>query len=286
MTVRLALLLIVVAPLACGESTIVDAAAGSESSTMKGGEPEPGTTSSGGETTADTLGFLGKPDVASPYGCDTGLQDCPAGHKCNPYASDGYNYWDKARCVPVVEEPDLVGEPCTALGGVATGLDTCELGAWCLNVDRDTLVGECFAFCVGERPNLLCEDPELRCGGHRRFPTCLEQCCPIEQDCEQPGHACYWEDHGFYCLPNAAPDSLYADACEFLNVCPAGTYCANPEIGLDCPDGANGCCLPFCALGSDDCAAFNPGYACLPWFEEGETPPGYELTGYCSAVTD
>jgi len=282
MIVRLVTLAVVVLT-GCGPA-VPDAepSLGSESSTGTQ-TAEPTTTSTGGETTDDSMGFLDKPDLAWVADCDTWLQNCPAGHKCTPYATRG-GYWDRARCVPVVEQPDRVGEPCVALWGATTGLDSCEFGAWCLNVDPETLVGDCVAFCTGDPPNYLCEDPDKRCGGHRRFPTCIEQCCPIEQDCEVPGHGCYWEDHGFHCKPNAAPDAMYADACEFLNVCPPGTFCANPDSALDCPDGAAGCCQPFCRLGSDDCALYNVEFECVPWFEGGDAPPGYELTGWCRAA--
>ena len=277
MTAREITCLIVVALAGCAEPAVIEATpeSGSSSTTTGAPAPEREPASSDDGTTEAPSTFLGNPDLGELHQCDTFAQDCPAGYKCNAYASMG-GTWDAAKCFPVVEDPDEVGEPCSVEGNGASGIDTCEVGAMCWNVNLETNEGECIAYCTGDASNPLCDDPDTRCGGLRSFPQCIEQCCPIEQDCEKPGYGCYWGSHSFHCMPNAAPESMYADACEFLNVCPPGTFCANPEHALDCPAGASGCCQPFCRLGSNDCAPnTTSALACMPWFEEGHGGPAW-----------
>lgn len=244
--------------------------------------PESDSTTSEGDTTGLPSLFLGHPDFGDGHRCDLWAQDCPSGTKCMLYASMGGSL-DATGCFPIAPDPDAVGEPCTAEGR-ASGIDTCELGAMCWDVNPETNEGTCVAYCSGSHADPYCEAPNDICPS-TRIPVCLPNCCPMEQDCPD-GQACYPEDNEFFCSANAAPNAVYGDACEFLNVCPAGTFCADPSIGLDCQDGAQGCCLPFCTLGTDDCVPFNPGYECLPWYEPGTAPPGYELTGFCSAVEE
>ena len=246
-------------------------------------EPASDATAGGDSTTGPPSVFLGHPDFGGEHECSVLVQDCPAGMKCMMYASQG-GTWDSFGCFPIEPDPDAIGEPCTVVDRGTSGLDSCEVGAMCWDVDPETLEGECVAYCTGSWAELYCEDPADLCASGR-FPICLPTCCPVEQDCPE-GQACYPVGQDFTCSPNAAPDAVYGDGCEFLNVCPPGTFCANPEIGLDCEDGAAGCCMPFCTLGSDDCAEYNPAYECVPWYDGAATPPGYEQTGHCVAPED
>lgn len=254
-----------------------------------GAELESGTTSVGndvstGEPEPDVppSSFLASPDLGEHHECETWLQNCPPGYKCSGYAPFG-RAKDDARCVPISEYPDAIGEPCTVEGDPSQGIDSCVTGATCSNVDLNTNVGTCVGYCLGDPANLLCEQPGTRCGGNRFLPECRELCCPNEQDCG-PGYGCYW-DHAFVCLPWGGVDGgAYGTRCEFLNVCEPGLFCANPQTTLDCEPGAPGCCQPFCRIGSDDCDAYNPELECLAWYEDGEAPPGYELTGFCTVA--
>ena len=57
-----------------------------------------------------------------------------------------------------------------------------------------------------------------------------------------------------------------------------GLVCLNPEYVPDCQ--AGGCCSPFCdTKEANDCPG--QGQDCIPWWEEGMAPPGYETVGVC-----
>ncbi len=225
-------------------------------------------------------GFIMDPDGGGlSYECDLWAQDCPAGKKCNIWGNDGGSYWNARRCTPIDPDPDAPGEPCTVVESRVSGIDSCELGAVCWNVDPELLTGTCVAFCQGSEANPLCEDPTTHCEG-REFALCLPSCCPLEQLCPE-GTACYPTNHEFTCAPDASGElGAFRDPCEFLNVCDPGLFCADVEAVPDC-EGSVGCCTEYCAVGSTSCAELDPALACVPWFEEGEAPPGYEHTGVC-----
>lgn len=243
--------------------------------------PPPEETTVGPEDTG--VVFIFEPDGGGPggYPCDMFAQDCPPGEKCMPWASDGGNSWNDTRCSPVVDDPDAVGEPCVVFGSGVSGLDTCELGAMCWDVDPDTLEGTCVAFCMGDESNPYCEDENASCqiSSDSVLILCLPNCDPILQDCAD-GEACYWEGDAFMCLPDASEGmGAVADPCEFLNVCDPGLFCANHDDVPGCL-GMVGCCSPFCELG-DATPPCLPGQECVPWYEEGTAPTGQEHIGAC-----
>lgn len=94
---------------------------------------------------------LGTPKNAdlgtSPIECDIWEQDCGAGEKCTPYFWDGES-WGGHKCVPVAHEPVSVGEPCTIICKFGDGVDTCEKGSLCWNIDSST-AGTCVSLCTG-----------------------------------------------------------------------------------------------------------------------------------------
>ena len=253
-------------------------------------EPDPGVSSSGNESSGShddadepPSNFLLEPDGGGvSYECSFLAQDCPPGEKCNAWANDGGGAWNATKCVPVVPDPDEPGEPCTVEGSGTSGIDTCELGAMCWDVDPKTNEGTCVAFCQGDEANPICEDPDTQCEG-RDILLCLPLCCPLEQNCPA-GHACYPINEDFSCGPDASGDlGAFGDPCEFINVCDPGLMCLDAGSvppGLPC-EGASGCCTAFCALGSDSCSELHPALECVPWFEDGAAPPGFELTGAC-----
>jgi len=236
---------------------------------------EPGTTDEGGDEPPSS--FIEIPDVDPEPTCDMFAQDCPSGEKCAWYDPSGGSSYASTRCVPIVPEPDGVGDACT-LTGDGMGFDTCELGALCWDVDPETEEGTCTAYCIGDAANPMCPDPEQRCMG-RNLQLCLPSCCPVEQDCP-PRQGCYPVSNSFICAPDAGGDSgAFLDPCEFLNVCDPGFFCANPDVLPPCE--GPGCCAPFCDVGSTTCAEYDPDLVCTPWFELGEAPPIYEHTGAC-----
>lgn len=232
----------------------------------------------------DQPGFIQRPDGGSAnYECDAWAQDCPAGEKCNYWSNDGGGAWNATKCVPLDPDPDGPGEPCTVVESGVSGLDSCDIAAMCWDVDPATNIGTCIAFCMGSEANPTCPLPGTHCVG-RDLQLCIPECCPLEQDCDA-GQGCYPQDEAFFCAPDASGDAgSFGDGCEFINVCDPGLFCAGPDQVLGCAE-AIGCCTPFCALGSAQCAAEHPGMECVPWFEEGQAPPGFEHTGGCIVPT-
>jgi hypothetical protein len=216
------------------------------------------------------------------YECDLWAQDCPPGFKCNVWANDGGGAWNATACFPIPPDPDEAGEPCTVEGSGTSGMDTCELGAMCWDVDPETNEGFCVEYCQGEEANPFCEDPQMQCVG-RDFHICVPLCCPLEQDCPE-GQACYPINDEFSCAPDASGDlGAFGDPCEFINVCDPGLACLDASVappGLPC-EGAAGCCTAFCVAGSSWCSELDPAMDCVPWYEEGQAPPGFEHTGIC-----
>lgn len=244
------------------------------------GEPTDADSSEEG-TTEPPSNFLATPDGGPRIECDTWAQDCPAGYKCNPWASSGGSVHDAAKCVAMVPNPAKIGEPCTMGQDALDGVDTCGVGAMCWWDGFGSDIGICREFCTGSDSNWACADPQFRCGGNRFFPICLPSCCPLLQDCDD-GEGCYPDHLDFRCFPDVGDKTgAYADPCEFLNVCDPGLLCVGSAAFPDC-DGSTGCCTHFCELGSSDCDGLGATVACLPWFDEGEAPPGLDHVGVCA----
>ena len=237
--------------------------------------------SSGGAATGG-IGFIEMPDGGgAAFECDIFAQDCPEGEKCMPWANDGGSAWNATRCSPIEDAPAQPGDECTVDGSGVSGLDNCDIGGMCWDVDPETNMGNCVAMCTGDAANPICEDPDTTCvqanGGSLNL--CLPVCDPLTPACPD-GQNCYPVAEEFTCAPNAAPDALPYDPCEFLNVCPEGHFCANPEFQEDCPQGAAGCCAPFCDLDEADMCPGNT--ECTAWFDPDNTPPQWDSVGACS----
>jgi len=121
--------------------------------------------SSGSQEHGGCMVFCESPDGGSVhYECDIWMQDdCGPGLKCLPWANDGGKSWNAPRCSPLDPHPRAPGEPCMVEGSAFTGIDDCELGAMCWNVDAETNEGECVAFCDGTPDNAVCDDPDTTC---------------------------------------------------------------------------------------------------------------------------
>ena len=283
--------------LACGSSGGVVAGVGETSSTTTGSPAETSTSSTSSLATSsssaadesstgtDALpdhippGFLNPTDAGSSgVSCSTWLEDCPDGEKCMPYANDGGNAWNATRCVPIAPSPDAVGESCTVEGNGVSGFDSCVQHAMCWNVDPETNVGVCRAFCIGSLDSPACGQPQHECtfGAEAYTPVCIPTCDPLEQDCA-PFEACYPVGHGFVCAPAASGPEQGDDLspCEFTNGCDAGLLCAELDA---CGSRSFACCTPYCDLTNPDCPA---GRTCLPVFEPLDAPIGTENVGFC-----
>ncbi len=233
------------------------------------------------QTTDDTIGdttFLVPPDGGQvSIECSLFEQDCTRGEKCNIWANDGGNAWNATRCVPVDRAPGGPEDPCTVEGSGVSGIDSCDLGSVCWDVDPRTLEGTCVSFCGGSKQAPICEDG-LRCMGSNLFFLCLSTCDPLVQDCDE-GEACYVLDDTTECASDASDDSGSTfDTCAFPNACDPGLNCTDAAIVGLCEEGAEDCCTPFCDLQDATCPE---GTLCIPAFSEGMVPPGYEDVGVC-----
>jgi len=223
-------------------------------------------------------------DTSVAPDCDLWAQDCPEGEKCMPWANDGGNAWNSARCSPVDDDPGQPGDECHGEGSGVSGIDSCGIGLMCWNVDEENN-GVCASFCGGSEANPTCDDPTTSCviANDGFLILCLPQCDPLLQDCND-GEACYPVNDDFACAPDASGTmGLFAEPCEFINACDPGLFCANAEAVPDCA-GSLGCCSTFCDLAAPDpnAACEGAGQECVTWYEEGQSPPGFEDLGACA----
>lgn len=233
----------------------------------------------------DGATFIVPPDGGnSGVECNNFAQDCPDGQKCMPYADNGGNAWNATKCVDVQDNPNQAGDECTVDGSAVSGLDSCDLGVMCWDVDPNTQIGVCVALCGGSVEAPTC-DTEHSCfvSNDGVLNLCLLTCDPLAQDC--PGDdLCIPNPQGqgeFACVLDASGEEGQAfDPCEFINACDPGLFCANPANGSECDSQAIGCCLPFCDL-ADPGPCPGVQQECLAWYAEGAAPPGLENTGFC-----
>lgn len=219
------------------------------------------------------------PDGGVDFECDLFAQDCPVGEKCMPWANDGSSAWNATRCSPLDDDPDGLGEPCTVEGNGTSGIDSCDIGLMCFDVDPETNEGECSALCMGDPSDPMCPDGSYcQISNDGALPLCIDACNPLTQDCD-PGDGCYPIGELFTCAPEAEP-GVYPDPCEFINVCEAGSVCLSGELIPGCTE--IGCCSPLCDITvPDSCPDPGEGVICVPWWEM-DAPPGYENVGACS----
>jgi hypothetical protein len=239
-------------------------------------------TSSGGDTGSM---FIMNPDGGGATNeCDIWAQDCPEGEKCMPWANNGGDSWNATRCSPIDDNPGQPGDTCTVEGDGVSGIDSCDIAAMCWDVDGETNTGICVGFCEGTEDAPFCSNPDEGCSisNDGVLILCLAYCDPLLQDCPD-GSACYPEDNGFFCSPDASGPELGAigDPCEYINVCDPGGWCAAAETQPDC-GGAIGCCAAYCDITDPDASATCPaGTECIAWHMEGTAPPGEEDIGVC-----
>jgi hypothetical protein len=229
--------------------------------------------------------FICDPDWPNDLiACNSWLQDCPPGQKCMPYSGDGDNSWESLGCFPVAPNPGQHGEPCTVEGNGVSGLDTCDVAHMCWSVDPYTGEGHCVKFCSGSPDAPTCDVPNTYCAtnGQGILNLCLPTCHPLLQECAG----------GDVCIPNpSVPDTWICvldasgsegqefDPCEYINACDPGLACLDSAFATECDPMVYGCCLKVCDLTNPVCTG--QGAACVPWYEEGQEPPGYEHVGLC-----
>ncbi|RMG95554.1 MAG: ribulose phosphate epimerase [Deltaproteobacteria bacterium] len=267
------------------------ATSGGTGTTGGGSTSTGGSTGTGGATgSASGSTFIDPTTGGPPPECDVWMQDCPDGEKCMPWADDGGNSWNALKCSPVDPDPKQPGDTCTAEGGGVSGVDDCDVGSMCWNVDPETNMGTCVAFCEGSAEAATCAEPDRTCviANDGVLILCLPACDPLLQDCA-PGDTCLpnTSGDGFACILDASGDMAPAGTpCEFANACNVGHICAGAQFVPGCM-GSLGCCAPYCDTtdpdANDTCAnAYaSPGAECVPFFEMGMAPPGHEDVGLC-----
>lgn len=162
-------------------------------------------------------------------------------------------------------------------GSGVSGIDNCDIAAMCFNVDPETNIGECVAFCQGNEANPTCADACSHCAltGEGVLILCLPICDPILQDCGE-GEGCYPTGaEAFACVPDASDQAegggAIGTSCEFLNACDPGSFCADGSLIPGCE--GTGCCTPFCDLAAaDGCDAMLPGTVCSVWTKDPQEP--------------
>lgn len=149
---------------------------------------------------------------------------------------------------------DGIGNPCDSCPMTAEG----EAGACCDPRDAETWCREP----DGNIQNTMCDD------GASGF-----QCRGIDLGSSQYGENCLGGCGG------------YGATCV-----PAGGFppWANPLNGFQCADG-DSCCSKYCTVGNDAAcahASLTSVPTCVPYFAEGDAPPGLETLGICADTTD
>ena len=214
--------------------------------------------------------------------CDVFKQDCASGEKCTAWNDNGGGSWNATKCVPVTGDK-VPGDECKAEGGGTSGIDNCEAGAMCYDVDAMN-TGICRALCTGTPDAPTC-DGNFSCAivNDGVLNICLPGCDPLLQDC--PGKdLCLPIGDGFICVIDVSGDMGQTnDPCEFANSCDKGLVCLNTASASSaCMQGSPGCCQPFCDFTAmDPCP--NPDQKCVQWFDPMmPIPPGFEDVGVCA----
>ncbi|HWB79448.1 MAG TPA: hypothetical protein VG755_31010 [Nannocystaceae bacterium] len=274
--------------IACTSSSQGDTSTStSTSSTSSSGGTTPAEASSTADGSSSGSNIVIAPDGGVLTQCDVYADGCPDGEKCMPYASDGGLAQDATRCVPLADNPGFIDAPCTVQEWIASGLDDCGRGLFCVVYEPTELTGRCLSFCIEdpELDDLTCADPNARCvGPPDALPRlCATDCDPFGTTCPD-GYGCYKVNDHFVCLDDVSgPGGAYGDSCLFTNDCDPGMRCVVPDNFFECAS-TDGCCSPLCDTRDPDASAMCPGapnHACVPIFDEGEGPPLFDWVGAC-----
>jgi hypothetical protein len=227
--------------------------------------------------------FITPNDVDGPLACDTFLQDCPRGHKCMPWADDGGSSWNATRCSPIAGRPGQEGDPCFVEGSGVSGIDDCDLGLMCWNVD-ETGQGWCENLCSGTIDSPVCPPSEICViANNGVIALCRLACDPLVQDCPIESEICTWSQASWICAPHSQSCCSYGEPCSNPQDCGAGHACVGASAFSSCA--GTSCCTWLCdhTDGSADatCEALDPVQRCEPWYAEGQAPIGYEHVGAC-----
>jgi hypothetical protein len=188
------------------------------------------------------------------FECDVWAQDCMDGEKCMPWANDGGPLWNATRCAPLADMPAPLGEPCMVEGSGVSGIDDCDIGHMCWDVDRFN-EGTCVALCQGTEASPTCPGEDVCLTITDALSLCQTGCDPLAQDCPD-GEACGTTIGAHVCTtagPAGAGDSCVDLACTEGLVCVDGASIASCE--------ALACCAPYCDPAGAPCPG---GATCQP----------------------
>lgn len=258
-----------------------------------------GTTGSTGAPTTSTSGTTTEAPTTSTSGVTTGgvggmcnlfLQDCPPDQKCMAVNEDGSIFPNGTRCVPIEPNPVGPGDDCVVPGKFGDGVDNCDKGSICLDLDNDGKA-TCVAYCTGSMENPKCPGAEDKCSFlfEPTVPVCFPACDPLIQNCSA-GETCVPNEAAlgapfFVCMPRVYPEipGKYADSCYALSGCDPGNLCIFGENLPTCK--TTYCCSVWCDLQDvEPCKQYDPTLSCVPWFQEGGATPGYENVGICGIM--
>jgi len=285
---------------AAGESTTgstgLPTSGGSSVGSTGVGEP-PSTFGMDDASDGGEAGFVGPLDLAcaGPGAsarcalCDVRAQGCIDDFRCVAWAEDGGDAWTGTKCIGTALSPVGVGQACTVVEGPASGRDDCERGSMCWDVDPVTLEGVCVPFCAPEDDDPVCPaGTTCMIDGLQVLALCLPPCDPLEPASCPADATCRFlpDSSAAFCVPDQggrvlSPTIQCGDDDE---ACPADEVCITAANYGGC--GSPTCCTRWCDLDEPDadaqCAARRPDHACVPVFDPGSAPAGYERLGLCA----
>ena len=251
-----------------------------ETSVGTGSDTTGGTTVDAGCSGGD---FVIHPDVGgSVIECDVYQQNCGPCGKCVAWAEGGGGAWNATKCVQVTGDRQP-GESCMVEGSGVSGIDDCEKGAMCWDVNGEG-IGTCVALCTGAPDAPVCEgNTYCAISSEGVLNLCLPKCDPLLQDCDGTD-LCIPAADRFKCVLDGSGDmGKVNDPCEFANSCDKGLLCLNTSAASSaCMQDFIGCCQPFCDFSMME-ACPNPDQECVQWYDPMmPIPPGDEDVGVCA----
>jgi hypothetical protein len=202
-------------------------------------------------------------DIQLQAPCDFVAQDCPTGQQCTQGGD----------CLPQVDDPAQLGDPCWPAFGYDESPLPCAVGLTCIGPAGGD--GVCLPVCDDSGEDATCPG-ELTCFDGL---ACTEACDPFTSMCGDGWHCIpdFGTGNGG-CIPSTSelgvlePCDLFDFSCGPGLVCeniPELEGCHDPEAWID----FSGCCTPLC-----DPAAVEP--SCPPELPNCE-PEGEAGLGTC-----
>jgi hypothetical protein len=195
------------------------------------------------------------------------------------WANDGGYIPNAFRCSPVDPTPAGVGDQCYVEGSAVSGVDNCEVGAACWDVNYNTNEGFCHRICGAVPDEPICPDGQI-CNSIGALHLCVDTCDPLESATCQDGTACQPANAGFGCMASPFPQggNAIGGGCISDHACEPGAICVDKDLVPDC--GYDGCCAELCDMGP-------PPYGCSQedtncWaIPDAPDLPSYQDVGVC-----